>query len=200
MNIAFALPPLLVDPGSKEGQLARTRIRECALKVGRARMRPQGVVFGIDGAFHPRASKTANSKALRALLDCLIDLDIIILRACPNLPDLYHSGVYYRLMPSEAAWDTTPIMIRRGFTDCKSLVAARIAELRLAGYVAMPVFRNVKDGWGTMFHILILHGNGEWECPSRLLGMGAEQELPMYSMGYSAQLPIYSMAYSGPLG
>lgn len=182
MNIAFALPPLLVDPGSKEGQLARKCIRECALKVGRAKMRPQGVVFGIDGAFHPRASKTANAKALRALLDCLIDLNVIILRAYPNIPGLYQSGVVYRLMPSDAPWDTTPVLLRRGFTDCKSLVAARIAELRLRGFVAIPVFRNVKDGWGTMFHILILHGNGDWECPSRNLGMGAEQELPMYSM------------------
>ncbi|VVB55231.1 Uncharacterised protein [uncultured archaeon] len=182
MNIAFALPPLLVDPGSSEGQRARECIRKCALEVGRAKMRPQGVVFGIDDAFHPRASKTANAIALRALLDCLINLDVIILRAYPNTPKLYESGVFYKLMPSEAPWDTTPIMFRRGFTDCKSLVAARIAELIIAGKVAMPVFRNIKDGWGTMFHILILHGNGQWECPSSILGMHAAQEVPYYSM------------------
>lgn len=182
MNIAFALPPLLVNPGSSEGQRARKCIRRCALEVGRAKMRPQGVVFGIDDAFHPRASKDANAIALRALLDCLIDLDGICLDSCPTLPHLYESGVVYRLMPSAAAWDSIPVMLRRGYTDCKSLVAARIAELRKAGYVAIPVFRNITDGWGTMFHILILHGNGTWECPSRNLGMGAAQELPMYSV------------------
>jgi len=51
----------------------------------------------------------------------------------------------------------------------------------LNGKAAMPVFRNITDGWGTMFHILILHGNGKWECPSRILGMGSVQELPRYS-------------------
>jgi len=179
MYIAFALPPFLVDPGSREGQLARKCIRKCALKVGHAKMRPEGIVFGIDSAFHPRASKDANAIALRALLDCLIDLDIICLNYDLSLPYLYQSGVYYQLMPAKMAWDTIPIMLARGFTDCKSLVAARIAELRRAGRVAMPVFRNVTDGWGTMFHILILHGNGQWECPSRLLGMHGPQEMPM---------------------
>lgn len=182
MEIAFALPQLLVNPGSIEGQRARDCIRKCALEVGCAKMRPQGVAFGIDDAFHPRASKTNNAIALRALLDCLVDLDVIYLEACPNTPHLYDSGVVYRLMPSKAPWDTTPILINRGYTDCKSLVAARIAELRRAGRVAMPVFRNITDGWGTMFHILILHGNGEWECPSRLLGMTGPQEMPGYSM------------------
>jgi hypothetical protein len=165
MNIAFGLPQFLVDPGSKEGQLARECIRKCALEVGRAKMRPQGIVFGIDNAFHPRASKDSNAIALRALLDCLIDLDIICLNFDPTLPFLYSSGITYKLMPSKAAWDTIPTMVERGFTDCKSLVAARI----------------ITDGWGTMFHILILHGNGKWECPSRILGMGSAQELPRYS-------------------
>jgi hypothetical protein len=187
MDIAFGLPSFLVDPGSKEGQLSRACIRKCALEVGRAKMRPQGIVFGIDNAFHPHASKDSNAIALRALLNCLIDLDIICLNYDPTLPFLYSSGITYRLMPSKMAWDTIPIMVERGFTDCKSLVAARIAELRLNGKAAIPVFRNVTDGWGTMFHILILHGNGKWECPSRILGMGSAQELPVatsYSMTY----------------
>jgi len=182
MKIAFALPSLLVDPGSPEGQLARERIRKCASQIGHAKMCPQGIVFGIDEAFHLHSSKTQNSIALRALLDCLIDLNGIILDACPTLPRLYRSGVFYRLMPSKAAWDTIPTMVQRGFSDCKSLVAARIAELRRDGHTAIPVFRNITDGWGTMYHILILHSNGQWECPSRLLGMRAKQELPTYSM------------------
>ena len=185
MNIAFALPPLLVDPGSKEGQRARDCIRKCALEVGRAKMRSQGVVFGIDGAFHPRASMVENAAALRALLDCLIELDSICLESCPTLPHLYDSGVFYHLMPSASAWETTPTLYRRRFGDCKSLVAARIAELRHDGCTAIPVFRNIKDGWGTMYHILILRGDGRWECPSRLLGMGAIQELPMHHFGCS---------------
>ena len=143
-------------------------------------MRPQGVVFGIDGAFNLRASKDQNATALRSLLDCLVELDSICLDSDPTLPMLYESRVVYKLMPSSAAWDTIPTYLRRGCTDCKSLVAGRIAELRRVGRVAIPVFRHVTDGWGTMFHILILHGNGQWECPSRILGMNAcgEQRLP----------------------
>lgn len=181
MDIAFALPPLLVDPTSMEGQRARQFIKRCARQVGSATMRPQGVVFGVDGAFHPQASKVANAIALRALLDCLIDLDCLCLEIWPNIPPLYYSGVVYHLMPPRQAWDTTPILLNRGFSDCKSLVATRIAECRRAGQVAIPVFRNVTDGWGTMYHILILHGDGRWECPSRILGMTAPQELPQYS-------------------
>lgn len=185
MNIAFALPPLLVNPGSNEGQKARSVIRRYVgqlRKIGPlscAKMRPEGVVFGIDGAFHPHASKTANAKALRALLDCLIDLNLICLDVCPNMPDLYETPVVYHLMPHQAAWDTIPTLYRRGYSDCKSLVAARVAWLRRRGYTVMPVFRNVTDGWGTMFHILMLHGDGRWECPSRAKGMKTVQEMPV---------------------
>lgn len=182
MHIAFALPPLLVDPGSKEGQQARVAIRKCASEVGKAKMRPEGVVFIIGGAFHPRASKDQNAKALWALLNCLIDLNTICLRVCPTMPGLYETRVFYHLMPSQAAWETTPTLFRRGFGDCKSLVAARVAELRAKGQTAIPVFRHVKSGWGTMFHILILHGDGRWECPSRQLGMETVQEMPTYSV------------------
>lgn len=178
MDIPFALPPLLVNPGSREGQHARQCIRKCSLEVGAAKMRPGGVVFGVDDAFHPRASKEENSKALRALLDCLIELDLLCLQGMPQLPGLYHTGVFYHLMPAMAPWETTPTLYRRGFGDCKSLVAARIAELRRQGHSAIPVFRHMTSGWGTMFHILILHGNGQWECPSRALGMRTAQEAP----------------------
>ena len=183
MDISFALPPFLVDPESNEGQLARKSIRKCALTVGRAKMCPDSIVFRIDDAFHPRASKEANAIALRALLDCLIDLDTICYATDLTLPYLYQSGVYYQLMPTKAPWDTVPTLVQRGYTDCKSLVAARIAELRRHGKNVMPVFRNITDGWGTMFHILILHGNGQWECPSRILGMNTSQEMP-HSMAY----------------
>jgi hypothetical protein len=181
MQIAFSLPQLLVNPGSNEGQRARKSIRKYTSEIGHAKMRPQGVTFGIDDAFHLHSSKTENAIVLRALLDCLIELNLICLDAYPTLPKLYESGVFYRLMPSKEPWDTIPTMFHRGFSDCKSLVAARIAELRREGNSAIPVFRNIQDGWGTMFHILILHSNGQWECPSRLLGMNAGQEAPSYS-------------------
>jgi hypothetical protein len=174
-----------MSPGSNEGQRARKYIRQCAKKVGSAKMRSRGVVFGIDGAFHPRASKQENAIALRALLDCLVDLNTIYLDAYPSTPPLYQSGVVYQLMPTRAPWDTIPTLYRRGFGDCKSLAAVRIAELRRYGQTAIPVFRHLANGWGTMFHILLLHGNGCWECPSRILGMQTMHELPsnVYRVG-----------------
>jgi hypothetical protein len=180
-DIKIALPSSLVNPGSPEGKQAREPIKKCARIVGSAKMCPQGIVFGIDGAFNALASKKANALALRALLDCLIDLDLIWLQANPMTPALYESGVFYHLMPANDPWDTIPTLYQRGFGDCKSLAAARIAELRRFGKIAIPVFRHVKDGWGTMFHILILHGDGTWECPSRILGMRTAQESPGYS-------------------
>lgn len=141
-------------------------------------MCPQGVMFGIDGAFHAQASKSSNATALRALLDCLIELNVIFLDAYPNTPGLYESGVVYYLMPVRAPWDTIPTLFARHYGDCKSLAAARIAELRHNGQTARPVFRHIQNGWGTMFHILIQHDNGQWECPSRILGMRTAQEQP----------------------
>lgn len=178
MEIAFALPPLLVNPRSTEGQCARKVIKQCAHAVGKAKMCPEGVVFGVDDAFYAQASKSSNATALRALLDCLVDLDIIYLKANPKTPGLYEARVFYHFMPTRAPWDTIPTLFSRGYGDCKSLAAARIAELRCRGQVANPVFRFLKNNWGTMFHILILHSNGTWECPSRILGMQTIQEQP----------------------
>jgi hypothetical protein len=178
MEIAFAMPPLLVSPYSSEGKRARNVIKKCARTVGKASMRSQGVVFGIDDAFNAQSSKSSNAIALRALLDCLINLNLIYLDAYPNTPGLYESGVRYFFMPTRAPWDTIPTLFSRGYGDCKSLVAARIAELRKHGQTARPVFRHIKSGWGTMFHILLQHDNGNWECPSRILGMVTGQESP----------------------
>jgi hypothetical protein len=176
--IEFAMPPLLVDPYSPEGKRARVAIRQCAQKVGHAKMRPQGVAFGIDDAFNAQSSKSSNAAALRALLDCLIDLNLIYLQRYPKTPGLYEARVFYHFMPTRAPWDTIPTLFARGYGDCKSLVAARIAELRQHGQTARPVFRHIKSAWGTMFHILLQHDNGNWECPSRILGMRTGQEIP----------------------
>jgi hypothetical protein len=153
--IEFAMPPLLVDPYSPEGKRARIAIRQCAQKVGHARMRPQGVAFGIDDAFNAQSSKSSNAAALRALLDCLIDLNLIYLQRYPKTLGLYEARVFYHFMPTRAPWDTIPTLFARG-----------------------PVFRHIKSAWGTMFHILLQHDNGNWECPSRILGMRTGQEIP----------------------
>lgn len=154
------------------------------------------ITINVHQAFYPGASEVDNACALRALLDCLIALNLAYLKYHP-VPSLYESGVVYG---RTTIWEPTAALYlpnkfseegpkgklwwvpmgtsggkKRG--DCKSLSAARIAELRIKGIEANPVFRfsNRPDGSGYQdFHILVQTPNG-WEDPSRKLGMGKDE-------------------------
>ena len=99
------------------------------------------------------------------------------------VPPLYHSGVRY---DRTTVWDTTPALYARRYGDCKTLAAARIAELRRAGYFAEPTFRwvprNKKDVDGVRdFHILV-QTDGGWEDPSKVLGMLENENEPHWGI------------------
>jgi hypothetical protein len=157
------------------------------------------IVYNIPHAFYPGASKVDNAYALRALLDCLVNLNLGYLK-CHNVPGLYQSGVRYG---RTRIWEPIPALympnkhkenilsvfytplgesggIKRG--DCKSLATARIAELQSQGIECQPVFRFAKrpdDSGAIDFHILLqvdkkVSPSG-WEDPSRILGMGKEE-------------------------
>lgn len=153
------------------------------------------IVLNVHQAFYPGASEVDNACALRAMLDCMIALNLAYLRYHP-VPSLYESGVVYG---RTTIWEPTAALYlpnkhpskARGKTwwepvgesggkkrgDCKSLTAARIAELRAVGQTAQPVFRfsNRADGSGYQdFHILVQTPSG-WEDPSRKLGMGKDE-------------------------
>lgn len=174
MNIVFAVPGLLTDAHSKEGKMARQIIRKCVKKVGKARLKPGVIVFTIDGAFDKKSSAKKNAIALEALMNCLTDLDYLYLKLNPNTPYLYETPVYYE---RTIVWDTIPALYARGFGDCKSLAACRVAELRAAGYKCRPTFRFDGNAHMTMFHILVMHNDGTFEDPSKIKGMVAPQEL-----------------------
>lgn len=153
------------------------------------------IQFNVQQAFYPGASEVDNACALRALLDCMIALNLAYLKY-HSAPSLYESGVIYgrttiweptaalylpNKFPDEAHGKVWWIPIghsggkKRG--DCKSLTACRIAELRIKGTQANPVFRfsNRPDDSGYQdFHILIQTPTG-WEDPSRKLGMGSNE-------------------------
>ena len=175
MNIVFAIPGFSTDRSSAEGKLVRKTISQCANQVGSVKLLPSAAVFGIDEAFRPRTSDRTNAVALEALLRCLTNLDLIWLRFHPATPGLYDSGVYYA---RTLVWDTIPAMYRRGFGDCKSLAACRVAELFRSGIWCRPVFRFKSRPNMTMYHILLMFADGAWECPSRILGMETYQENP----------------------
>ncbi len=135
------------------------------------------ITFNIPHAFYSGSSPETNAYALRALLDCLIRLNLAYLRS-HAAPALYQSGVRYGRTD---IWDTLPALYERRYGDCKSLTAAYIAEKRMQGINAQPVFRfdYRADGSGELdFHILVQNPDGTFEDPSKVLGMGANENGP----------------------
>jgi hypothetical protein len=147
------------------------------------------ICFNIPHAFHPGSSALDNACALRALLDCMINMNTLFRKHHECLP-LYKSGVIYGrthiwepvsalYLPNKQPIDPVfwqPVGLSGGAKrgDCKSLASALIAEYRQKGLMANPVFRWAprNDGSGALdFHILVNTVNG-WEDPSRKLGMG----------------------------
>jgi hypothetical protein len=175
MNIVFAIPTFSTGSKSEEGRKLQKLIEACALKVGKATVNTKrGVaIFEIDRAFNMHSSDKKNIAALQALMECLCHLDYLYLKSHPFIAPLYHSGVYYE---RTIIWDTTPALYGRGFGDCKSLAACRVAELWRAGIWCRPVFR-FQRAKQTMFHILLMFANGTFEDPSKALGMIPPQEM-----------------------
>lgn len=127
--------------------------------------------FDIPHAFFPGAAKAVNSNVLAALLECMVRINAAYLRATP-CPALYRAGVVYG---RTKVWNTIPATLALGYGDCKSLAPWLVAEYRLAGRTADPVFRWIDNArGGTDFHILVQTDRG-FEDPSRVLGMNTSQ-------------------------
>lgn len=134
------------------------------------------ITFSLPHVFHPSASQAENAEVLRVMLESLIAVNRVYLRS-HSVPSLYRSGVVYG---RTATWDSIPALYHRGSGDCKSLSAARIAELREQGKKAAPVFRFVTRSNGHRdFHILVQKGLNDgpelWEDPSKVCGMGRDE-------------------------
>jgi hypothetical protein len=132
--------------------------------------------FDLPGMFSPDRSAgayTANARTLRALVEALIELNMIYLRAHPYTPRLYDMGIRYG---RTQIWDTVSAFQERGFGDCKTLTAILCAERRLAGRECDPVHRFMlrKDN-GLDYHILVARDDGSYEDPSKVLGMGKNE-------------------------
>lgn len=134
------------------------------------------IVISLPHVFHSSASQVEEAEALMLLLEALVALDRTYLRH-HAVKGLYRSGVVYG---RTVEWDTIPAVLQRGYGDCKSLTAWRIAELRERGIECRPVFRWVRRKNGRKdFHILVAtqRGVGDvWEDPSKTLGMDDERK------------------------
>lgn len=123
----------------------------------------------IPHVFKPGASDEDNAMCLRALLEALVMTNMVYLRRNPRTPSLYRSGVRYA---RTTVWLAIPSLYANRFGDCKSLTAAYVAEERIAGREARPVFRPMYNPRKQQndFHILVQTPTG-FKDPSADLGM-----------------------------
>lgn len=127
--------------------------------------------FSLPHVFEGRSTDLEDGRALRVLLDCLIEINIGYLQS-NTVPTLYRSGVRYG---RTQVWDSIPALYRRRYGDCKSLSAALIAEYRMQGIDCEPVFRfHPRKSGAKDFHILVQVANG-FRDPSKILGMGKNE-------------------------
>ena len=79
-----------------------------------------------------------DEQAALRLLNWLAQENAIILRARPDLPLLYDSGVVYRRETDET-WCDYLNMLAQGHEDCDGLAAARAGELIARGWKALRI-------------------------------------------------------------
>lgn len=133
-------------------------------------------------------TQAASERALDRWLEALVQQDMDYLREHPDTPRLRDSGVRYyhdgrgsdRGVIDE--WMDIPEALHEGVTDCKSLSAWRVAELRVSG--ADPGarcgkrFALVDDpdvGQLMLYHVIVVRGDGRTEDPSAECGMNVEE-------------------------
>lgn len=114
-----------------------------------------------------------DAQRLRIMVDALVRLNLYEMRKRRFKP-LYESGVRYRRerrrIGQPEKWQTIREVFRSKEGDCEDLAAIRVAELRREGIRAVPWFRRKRSLW----HVLVRYPNGDFEDPSRILGMGSE--------------------------
>ena len=139
------------------------------------------ITYNLPQVFNPSASQAENAQVLRVLLDCLIQINLAYLKN-HAAADLYQSGVVYG---RTKIWECIPALYQRGFGDCKSLSAALVAQYLRQGKKCRPVFRWIKSKnpnriGETDYHILVQTEDGRFEDPSKVLGMGREENRQFY--------------------
>lgn len=110
-------------------------------------------------------------ESIQALCDVVHRLNVSFLRANPNFPPLYRSGVRYGREPiaEREQFCTAPATLVQGWGDCDDLAPWRSAELVVRrGLDARPLVTQVRPG---LWHVVVELGGGRIEDPSRVLGM-----------------------------
>ena len=129
------------------------------------------------GVFSGPGDRIISHRALHHLLEALVRIDIDYLRANPNTPEIYRSGIRYHqdilTNGDDDDWQDIPTILRFGYGDCEDLACWRTAELIVRhNQAAEPliIWKEDKDG-SQLYHILVLRPDGQIEDPSKTLGM-----------------------------
>jgi hypothetical protein len=131
------------------------------------------ITFVVD-LFKGPEEMAVSHAALKAMLVALTLIDVAELKANPQLPNLYESGVRYEEEPQgQEDWQDVLTCLRLKIADCEDLSAWRAAELQVRhGIMAWPTFNyRVRPGGGFLYHIQVRLPDGRIEDPSRALGM-----------------------------
>lgn len=118
------------------------------------------------------------------LVRALVDINVAYLKAHPETPGLYESGVIYRQQQTVAGaytgidmWWDIPQVLSQGEGSCEDLAAWRVAELQIRGKGSLQ--RNARPfvhsksalNGDTVYHVVVKDPEGREEDPSVLLGM-----------------------------
>lgn len=137
------------------------------------------ITFVID-LFKGEEERELSHETLRYVLFALMLADCAYLRAHPETPNIYESGVVYRLEPPrQEDWLDIPSILKAGNGDCEDLACWRAAELRVRHNIkAEPTFKwTVRPNGAYLYHIQVklppMRGEtvSRIEDPSRRLGM-----------------------------
>lgn len=129
--------------------------------------------FALD-LFSGEKERALSRATLDLMLNTLFQIDVLYLRAHPEAPGIYQSGVrYMEEPPGQEEWQDIPTCISMKIADCEDLASWRAAELVVRhGIAARPIFKEQKLPDGRyLYHIVVLLPNGSIEDPSRILGM-----------------------------
>lgn len=124
-----------------------------------------------------------DEKALMALMNALVQVNLAWLKAHPNTPKLYESGVVYIPEPEgQEIFADIPSVLAAGGGDCDDLVAWRVAELKFHNIdkrarvrlIAYPRRCPSPGEPCTLYHVQVLRSgflSNYPEDPSARLGM-----------------------------
>lgn len=117
-----------------------------------------------------------DARILNIFVRALCAYDVLWLRAHPETPPIYESGVRYQTQPAGCEhFKPIPLILRAGNADCDQLAPWRAAELRVRhGIKAMPEVRQMGPA---LYHVYVRFPDGSVEDVSARLGMPVPRKI-----------------------